>query len=397
MPLNSTLVEQLAVTVNRENLSHRLAEMVRIFSINPFASAAREGYREDELASYLLEQFKALGLETGKFEVAPGRPNIWGTLKGKGTGPSLVLGAHMDTVSIENYENALEPAIKEGRLYGRGACDMKAAFAAYLELTRLLIENEVELSGDLHIVGLIDEEYKMMGSQTYPSHGPKAEFGIIGEPTNLKICPAHRGQLGFLITAHGKAAHSSRKELGRNAIRQMMPVLDMLEDFDKDLQGREPHPLCGYASVSPNVIQGGTVASIVPDKCTLEVDIRTLPGTSANDIKNELARRLEKLENTLPDAKFDLTGPSWDIPGLEVDTHSPIITALAESHQSLFGEKPMLEAFPAATDAPYMGFPTVICGPGNLEQAHSTNEFVDLSQVEDATKLYLGCLLALKM
>ena len=397
MALTQNLVETLNASINEGNLNQTLAEMVSIASVNPFGESAREGYRELELATYLLEKFEALGLEVGSFEVAPGRPNIWGTLKGVGTAPSLVLAAHMDTVGVENYNNAFEPIIKGEKLYGRGSCDMKAAFAAYLELVRLLIENKVELDGDLHLVGLVDEEYKMIGSQAYPEHGPKADFGIIGEPTELEICPAHRGQLGFLITSHGKAAHSSRKELGRNAIRRMMPVLDMLEAFDQNLQRREPHSLCGYASVSPNVIRGGTVASIVPDECTLEVDIRQLPHTPSREIKNELNKRLVELEKTLPDAKFELTGPTWDIVGLEVDTNSPVITALSQSYERLFGKVPALQAFPAATDAPYMGFPTIICGPGSLKQAHSTNEFVELSQLRDATKLYLGCLLALGM
>lgn len=397
LSLSQALVEQLRSTIREEKLRQTLAEMVSVSSINPFGGEPREGYRELELATYLLEKFEALGLEVGNSEVEPGRPNIWGTLKGRGTGPSLALAAHMDTVSVENYSNAFDPVIKAGKLYGRGSCDMKAAFAAYLELVRLLVDKKIELKGDLHLVGLVDEEYEMIGSRAYPKHGPKADFGIIGEPTELEICPTHRGQLGFLITSHGKAAHSSRKELGRNAIRQMMPVLDLLADYDQDLQNREPHPLCGYASVSPNVIRGGTVASIVPDECTLEVDIRTLPGTSSQEFESELRRRLGELGKTLPDAKFELSGPTWDIAGLEVDTNSPIIPALSRSYEHLFGKAPQLQAFPAATDAPNMGFPTVICGPGSLEQAHSTDEFVELNQVRDATKLYLGCLLNLEM
>ncbi len=379
--------------INKDRILNHLSEMILIPSINPFDEEASAGKSEAAMANYLLDKFKALGLETAQHEVAPFRPNVWGKLRGKGKGPSLALIAHMDTVGIEGYQNPFEAKYSDGKVYGRGSCDMKAAFASFLEVIEVMRESNIEPDGDVYIIGVADEEYHMIGSKSYPEHGPKVDFGIVGEPTELQICPAHRGQYGFRIAAIGKSVHSGQKHLGQNAIYDIVPLLTMLQEFDKDLQAGASHPLCGTSTCSTNVISGGTVLSIVPERCEVEIDIRQIPGVTAESVRQDLESRLAKLMDAYPDKRYEIVAQSWDIPAHEVPSDSPELKKLAGHFKALFSKEAEIVAFPAATDAPNMGFPSVICGPGDLKNAHTTNEFVDLDEVVDAAKLYLAYIL----
>ncbi len=387
--MNETVLNLLS----KERIQRNLAEMIRIPSINPFDDEATKENSEALFADYLLAKFEELGMEIGQHEVAPFRSNIWAKLKGTATKPSLALIAHTDTVGVEGYEEAFVPNIVDGNMHGRGSCDMKAAFAAFIEVIQVMKEGGLEPHGDLYIIGVADEEYHMIGSKSYPEHGPKVDFGIVGEPTELQICPAHRGQYGFKIAVIGKSVHSGQKHLGQNAIYDSVPLLAMLQEFDKDLQAGNVHPLCGTSTCSVNVIEGGTVLSIVPERCEVEIDVRQIPGVTAESVKQELEGRLAKLMETHPDKRYEIVAQSWDIPAHEVPSDSPELKKLAKCFETLFSKEAEVVAFPAATDAPNMGFPAVICGPGDLKNAHTTNEFVDIDEVVDAAKLYLTYIL----
>lgn len=379
--------------LSQDRIQKHLVEMIQIPSINPFDEEASPEKSEAALASYLLDKFEALGLEIGQHEVAPLRSNIWAKLKGKGNKPSLALIAHTDTVGVEGYDDAFSGKLVNGTIHGRGSCDMKAAFAAFIEVIEVMKELDLQPEGDVYIIGVADEEYHMIGSKSYPEHGPKVDFGIVGEPTELQICPAHRGQYGFKIAAIGKSVHSGQKHLGKNAIYDIVPVLAMLQEFDKDLQAGAVHPLCGTSTCSTNVIHGGTVLSIVPERCEVEIDIRQIPGVTAESVRQDLESRLAKLMEEHPDKRFEIVAQSWDIPAHELPSDSPELKKLARNFETLFSKEAEIVAFPAATDAPNMGFPSVICGPGDLKNAHTTNEFVDLNEVVDAAKLYLAYIL----
>jgi len=366
-----------------------LTEMIATPSVNPFDDPPTQGQREQEFAEYLLGKFTDLGLETGRREVVSGRPNVWGRLKGRSDGPSLMLVGHMDTVGVEGYPEGLEPVHKNGRVYGRGACDMKAAFACYLETVRLLIERDIPLNGDLIIAGLCDEEHLMIGSTDWGKHGPHADFGIIGEPTGLKICTAHKGQLTFKITTHGKAVHSSAPENGVNAVEHMGAVIARLAPLNRDIQDSGPtHPLCGQGRFSMNVIRGGTISSAIPDRCEMEVDRRYFPGEEIGEILAGCQQLLRPLEEQIPAFHATVGPPILDVKPLDIAADAPIVVAIVKACQSL-SLTTELSAFPGGTDAPNMGFPCVVCGPGNLEQAHTRNEYVDVGQLTKATELYL--------
>ena len=390
--MNDQVIEQLnslSGSLSIESIKDRLKEMIAIPSDNPMAGEPRPGHREKELGEYYLEQMSQLGMAVSSRDAAPGRPNVFGTRQGAGERPSLMLCGHLDTVPAEGYEEAYCAREADGRIYGRGSCDMKAGLACYLEVVRLLQEADVQLQGTLMLCGVADEEWQMIGSREIGLNGPMADQCIIGEPSDLAVCPAHKGQHGLFIRTFGKAVHSSIPEHGENAIERMARVVTALSDYNAELASREPHPLCGHGRYSPGVIRGGDLVSAVPDFCELEIDRRLLPGDSAKSVRQDIEKRLESLKADDPGFRYEISDPSWDIPANDVPLDSPVVRSLLESSQLLTGSPAQASAFSGATDAPHLGSPAVVCGPGSLVQAHSLNEYVEIEQLTRATQMYL--------
>lgn len=381
--------QNLTDRVDEAAVTAALSEMVAIQSVNPFDEPASPGHRECEMADYLCARMEALGMEVERRDIAQGRPNVCGRLKGTGGGASFMLAGHMDTVGVEGYDGAFEPRVEEGKLYGRGACDMKGALAAYLEVVRVLRDSGTELKGDLLIGVVSDEEHTMIGSKDWGPNWPHADAGVIGEPTELAICPAHKGQAAMLIRTFGKAVHSSMPELGENAIVRMARVIEAFDDYWDELASREPHPLCGHGRFSPGVIQGGTISSAVPDFCELEVDRRMVPGETEEQIVAEYRARLDRLSENDPGFRYEIAGPTIGVGPLDIASDDALVTTLAKACETVTGSAPPVTAFPGGTDAPNMGFPCIICGPGALAQAHTVNEFVETRQLADAARIYL--------
>ena len=375
--------------IDRDWMVRILREMILIRSENPFDDPTREGYREQEMADYLAGHLSDLGLQVEMRDVRPGRPNVFGTLNGKRGNSTLMLAGHMDTARTTGYPEAYAAEITAGRMYGRGACDMKAALAAYLGVVKALKETGTRLNGRLIVCGIADEEYQMLGSKAIGAGGRMADQGIIGEPTNLRVCPANKGRVSTKIVTRGRAAHSSVPEKGVNAIVRMSKVIRAFEGYNEELLNRTPHPLCGNGRFTPGVIHGGVQVNMVPDTCELEVDRRTLPGETRESVYAEFHERIRGARAGDPEFVYEITDPTWLIAPNDILPEEPVVRALRTAHCDLFGRDPGVEAFVAGSDAPYMGFPTVICGPGSIAQAHTTCEFVDLQEVADAARIYL--------
>ncbi|MBO67491.1 MAG: acetylornithine deacetylase [Acidiferrobacteraceae bacterium] len=390
--MNDMIKEKLGIltdSVSLESIKTHLKEMIAIPSVNPMDSAPRPGYREKEIAEYYLDQMNQLGMDVSSRDVTPGRPNVLGVVHGTNAGASLMLCGHLDTVPAEVYDDPYNAREADGRIYGRGSCDMKAALACYLEVIRLVKESDLKLEGTLILCGVADEEWQMIGSRDIGQHGPFADHCIIGEPSSLAVCPAHKGQYGLFIRTFGKAVHSSIPDEGANAIERMAKIVTALSDYNNELSSREPHPLCGHGSYSPGVIRGGDIASVVPDFCELEIDRRLLPGDTIESVHNDIERILEALRIDDPGFRYELSKSSWNIPANDVSVDVPVVRSLINAAEVLTGAKSEASAFPGATDAPFLGSPTIICGPGNLTQAHSIDEYVEIEQLERATLMYL--------
>ncbi|MCP4186621.1 MAG: M20 family metallopeptidase [Gammaproteobacteria bacterium] len=375
--------------IDQSRLVEDLTTMISIPSMNPFQQEVRKGYREKEMAEFYCDRMSDLGLEVGSREVVPGRPNVWGVLRSKGSGASLMLAGHLDTVGDENYPNAFTPRIENNRVFGRGACDMKDALSSYLEVVRVILDEGIELSGDLILTGTVDEEDQMIGSKYLGKHGPWADYGIIGEPTNMGVCSAHMGQVGYLVRSLGKAVHSSRPEDGINAIEGIMHIVDALKALQQDLMSGDAHTLCGHGRCGPAVIRGGTVVSTVPDYCELEIDRRIIPGETRDDVFTELNSLISSVVQSHPQFRFEIKGPIIDVLPLDVPAENQVLKSVSGHVRSITNKSDKASAFYGGTDAPHFGFPTVIFGAGTLQQAHSMNEYVEIDDMMIATQVYL--------
>jgi acetylornithine deacetylase/succinyl-diaminopimelate desuccinylase family protein len=372
-----------------------LREMILIRSENPFHDPPTAGFREKEMADYLAERMSSMGLRVEKKEVRPQRPNVFGHLAGKEGHVTLMLAGHMDTARTDGYAEAYSGKIEQGLIHGRGACDMKAALAAYLAVAKVIQDGALKLKGNVILCGNMDEEFQMLGSKAVGQEGPRADQGIIGEPTGLQICPSNKGRVSTKIVTRGRAAHSSVPEQGINAVERMAHIIQAFEDYNEELLHRAPHALCGHGRFTPGVIRGGVQVNMVPDFCELEVDRRTLPGESKEGVYQEFRDRIEKVKGQFSDLVYEITEPTWLIAPNDISPEEPVVKALRRAHLAVNHRDPGIQAFPAGSDAPYMGFPTVVCGPGSIAQAHTTREFVSLEEVVLAAKLYLYAVLDL--
>lgn len=384
--------------IDRDQLVADLSGMIRCQSVNTFGRASPldpDGGAEAKMADLLEQHLRELGLEVGSHEVLPGRRNVWGTLKGRGTGPTVLLAGHLDTVGVEGYAAPFEPVVKDGKIYGRGACDMKAGLAAYLEVVRHLHRTGTRLSGDLIIAGVIDEEHAMAGSRDFGQNGPQVDCAIVAEPTGLGISAAHKGQFLTTIRTQGLAAHSSLPAQGRNAIYHMAAVLSALQTYAAQVAGRPADPICGAPSFSVGVIRGGDNACSVPDWCEIDIDRRTIPGETSADVLQDLHAALAKAKAAEPALEYDIGTPFLDLPPLDTPPEAAVMRAVTAACHAVTGRAPV-SAFPGSTDAPNFNCPTVICGPGDLTQCHSLDEYVSIAQIEDAVRIYVHAILALQ-
>jgi acetylornithine deacetylase/succinyl-diaminopimelate desuccinylase-like protein len=393
--MDHALFSELAGTLDGEWMRARLTEMIGIRSENPFHDQPEPGFREQEMGEYLADWLARLGLQVRVDDVLPGRPNVFGLLDGRAGDYTLMLAGHTDTARTTGYPAAYDVRYGNGRLYGRGACDMKAALAAYLAVAKALGDARVRLRGNLIICGNMDEEYQMYGSKAVGQRGPWADQGIIGEPTNLQICPANKGRVATYIRTRGRAAHSSVPEQGVNAIVRMAKVIDAFGDYQQELLGRPAHPLCGNGRFNMGLIRGGVQVNMVPDFCEMEVDRRTLPGETQGSVYRELHERIGRAAAAEPGFEYEISDPTWLVAANDIPEDAPIVRALRAAHVAIYGADPGVRAFVAGSDAPYMGFPTVVCGPGSIAQAHTTDEWVDMAEVVGAAQLYLYATLAL--
>jgi len=360
-----------------------LADLVAIPSVNPMGRPGT-GTGEADIARFVADVLRRAGIDTELDEVSPGRPNVIGSLDARAEG-TLLLEAHLDTVHAEQMEIApFAPEIRDGKLYGRGSCDTKGSLAAILSvLTALAISGE---RPRLNIVfaAVVDEEYQFTGAQHAVRKGLRADFGIAGEPTRLHIVRAHKGVTRWRITTRGQAAHSAYPERGKNAIYAMGEVLQHLETHANALRARTPHPGLGTPTLSVGLIEGGQAVNIVPDRCRIEIDRRTLPGESTSAVLGAVREALSGISS------WTMEEPHLAVEGMDVPEDAEIIRRLSEAIRAS-GRMLCVEAAQYATDAGVYngaGIPTVVFGPGDIAQAHTASEFIDLDEYATAIGIF---------
>jgi len=360
-----------------ETLPDLLSALVRLDSVNP--SLVPGGVGETRIAQFVADWLTRHGIQAELDEAAPGRLSVIARVKGTGGGRSLILNAHLDTVGTEGMTTPFEPTIRDGRMYGRGTYDMKGGLAACL--FALLEAKNARLQGDVTLIAVADEEYASIGMQSVLKR-VTADAAIVTEPTELSVSVAHKGFTWHEITTHGRAAHGSRPDLGVDAIAHMGRVLGQLERLGRDLTTREAHPLLGQGSLHASLISGGQELSSYPDRCTLLVERRTLPGETPEQVSREIDQVLEALA-TDPEFRVDhrLT-LSRDPFGIAEDAR--IVHTLRLAATQVLGQRPAIIGQSFWMDSALLaaaGIPTVVFGPCG-GGAHATEEWVNLASIE---------------
>ena len=377
--------------IDRNNLTDLLSRLVACASVNPDRRETTAGqFGEGELADLLASIVQPWGAETRKVEFAPGRFNFIARFDGRDSARSLMFEAHADTVSVEGMSiDPFDPVVRDGRLYGRGACDTKGAMAAMLLAIRTVLDETGRPPVTVYFVATGDEELGCGGAYELVGEGFTVNAAIVGEPTDLRIVYAHKGACRFAVTTAGRAAHSSDPSQGVNAIAQMARIVQCIEGPLAERLSRVDHPVLGPPTVSVGLIRGGTQVNVVPAHCQIEVDRRYLPGETREQIEDELRRELDRLPQAAPPLDYTLSGLQW-YPALEDARQGEPGEALANACRKVLGQ-PAYATVPWATNAGVFqgaGIPSLVFGPGSIKQAHTAVEYVEIEAVAKAAEVY---------
>lgn len=379
--------------IDRTEVIGLLSELVRIPSVNPRVG---DGSGEEKIALHLADRIRGLGLTPTITEVQPARPNVLVTVPGKSEGPHLLFEAHTDTVSPSHGQvEPFSPRIEGDRLYGRGSCDTKASVAAaFLALASVLPVRERRTTVSLAFT--MGEEFGHVGVKHLINSGFRCDAALVGEPTGLDVVAAHKGILRWKMVTTGRAAHSSNPEKGCNAIVKMAAVVQALEEKLIPQLRQRSHPLLGSPTLSVGRIEGGLQVNVVPDRCTVDVDRRLLPGETWAGVRHELEDVLAPLRAGDPDLQMEIEEPYQNTPGMETPWDAAIVRVAQEAVQRINGQRPV-RGVAFCTDAAELsarGIPCVVLGPGDIAQAHTSDEYVEIQLVVKAAAIYREIMLA---
>jgi acetylornithine deacetylase len=360
-------------------------DLVRVDSRNP--SLVPGGPGEEGAARLLRTVLDAWGFRTEVMEAAPGRPNVVARL-GHGGGPTLMLNGHLDVVGTDGMTHPpFEAGVRDGRIHGRGACDRKGGVAAMCAAA-WRAHNAGLLRGEVVIAAVADEEWESLGTRALLEQGVRADAAVVTEPTRLTVAPAHRGFAWVEVTVHGRAAHGSRYDEGVDAVMLAAQLLAELDRFEREELTRRTHPLLGRASLHAATITGGTGLSTYPERCTVTVERRTLPGESGELAVGEVREACERVRARRPEFRADVVALTAQAPA-DVAVDAPLVRAMAAA-LAAEGEPSRIEGLSCWTDAALLnaaGIPAICFGPGDIALAHADEEWIATDEIERATRV----------
>lgn len=370
-----------------------LRDLIAIPSVNPMRPAPVEPV-ERGVADYLENALRHARIDCERQQVENGRENIIAIVEAS-NGASLkrdglMLCSHMDTVPVANMSiDPFDPVMRDRRIYGRGACDAKGPIASMLAA---LINHAGESARRSTIIfaATVNEEFSFTGAWKLIEREWPVRASVVGEPTNLAAIIAHKGVARWRVKVKGVSAHGATPELGRNAIYDGARVALALENYALELRTkRAPHPLLGRPTINLGRVSGGQAVNVVPDACELEVERRLLPGEDGLAEVRACAAGVR--ERVASDVEVSFDEPYLVDPALDTPSDAEVVRALDAAHQSIFGEPVETSGAHYGTDGSKLaraGIETVVCGPGDIAQAHTKDEFIEIEQVEMAVRLY---------
>jgi len=355
--------------------------------------------QEEQAVAVLAKYFEKHQIEFTTTEVRPGRPNLSAIVRGPKSGGHLIFCGHTDTVA-PNAITTMDPfaaEARDGRIYGRGAVDMKGAIAAMAAALVALKNLQLLEKGSVTLAAVIDEEMESLGAEALIHSGITAGGAIVGEPTSNQIAIGHKGLEWLEIEFLGKATHGGTPEKGLNAISAAARFVRIVEEeFVPKFQTRR-HPVLGVPTINLGTIHGGDQPSTVAARCTIQLDRRWVPAENIEQVFSELEESLARVRKTMPGLSTELRrvpgGMATMVHGpLEIAADHHLVRAAQKARVEIFGEAGNLTAFPAWTDAALLSreakIPCLVCGPGDLSLAHSAEESIAIAEVEQAVSLY---------
>ena len=375
----------MSISIDRDYLVRTLVDLVRINSINP--TLAPDGAGEAEIGDYVAGSLARAGLDIRKIEPEPGRPSVVGVLRGPHSGRSLMFNAHYDTVGVEGMPEPFSAAIRDGKLYGRGAYDMKGSLAACMAAAKTLADHGALAAGSIVVAAVADEEYGSIGTASVIRE-LQTDAAIVTEPTALNVCLAHKGYLWIEVETHGRAAHGSRFREGIDANMRMGRFLAELHGLECELRARPGHPLVGPPSLHAARISGGSGLSTYAANCRLQIERRTVPGETEARAMREMQALIDKL--AAADSTFRATMRCFFArEPFEISPDARIVQVVDQAAREVlgrdvahFGDTPWMDA--ALLSA--AGTETVVIGPGGAG-AHSAEEWVDIESAAQLSEI----------
>ena len=420
IPADPNTIAKVLYTIDsmRGEIVELTSQLVRRQSVNPNypnSDASKYLGGEKECNRFLDAYLQSIGCKTDLFEKAKDRTNLVGTMKGAGGGKSLILSGHIDTVPFGKIEDwvghdPLSGNVRDGRIYGRGACDMKSGIAAMSKAVEAISRAGYKLKGDVFIESVVGEETMdhLLGTTATVERGYKADAAIITEPNSLHLQPVTTGVILMRVHVEGKATHATARDMmirpggggdsiGVNAIEKGVKVLEMLQALEQQWGITKRHPLFnpGHFVIHPGVIDGAPhghrYVAVVPDYCDIDYAILYNPADTPEQVKREIEDYVltgSKLDTWLANhpPTFEWQG-TW--PAGEISQDHPICKTVAIAHEKAHHASVIIDGFPAPVDVPFLdqaGIPTLAYGPGNLPQAHAENEYVEIEQLVRASK-----------
>jgi acetylornithine deacetylase len=377
-----------------------LKDLVAIPSVNPMGrDAASPELLETRIGDYLENFFHGLGVECQRIEVLPGRANVIARLDRPGAQTTILLDAHQDTVPVDGMTiEPFQPVAKDGRLFGRGACDVKGGMAAILAAFARLTADRPKRAANVVVSCTCDEEFTAQGAKALarlwsdPARAGSLlsappNVAVVAEPTDLNVIVAHRGAIRWKLKTRGRACHSSRPTEGVNAIYKMGEVLLCLERYADELPRMvKPHPLCGSPTLSVGRIAGGISVNTVPDECLIEIDRRVIPGEDPQAVIPHVTTYLrERL-----DVDFEMLPPWLDGATLSDKNNGAWADRLLAQVGAVAGPREKQGAWYGTNASRFAatGVPAIVFGPGSIQQAHTADEWIDIVELRQASEIY---------
>jgi succinyl-diaminopimelate desuccinylase len=376
-------VAKTASAPDTARLAGLLERLVAIDTQNPPG-------REVEAAALLASELEAVGFATEIRPVADGRANVVGRID-NGDGPCFAFNSHMDTVPVGGgwTSDPFRLTERDGKLFGRGACDAKGPIVAMAEAGRLLASERNAWRGTLIMMFVADEEINGGGSRALAKQQPTPDLIVIGEPTNNAVFAAHKGCLRPLIRAKGKAAHSGRPELGVNAILAASQLTAIFDERDRELRALS-HPLVGHASLSVTRIAGGIGDNVIPESCEMVLDRRLLPGESLDAAMDELQAMLDRAKRE-HGVDAEIAAIRTKAGSAETPIDDPLVrkaVAISRAHGVTFPQPGGLTGGCDLVHFHDAGAVGIVLGPGSLDVAHQPDEYVPKDDLARAALIY---------